>query len=569
MFFSHFSAVLTDEIESDLKIEAFSMMQQIDWHLFERIQNIMIWRNLEIMQDIRIQDIDKRLAFFLREISQGYQGMYPLLFALDSQQHLIATGEAQNHQNIPDIDYSPWQQINIGQESIYLQTNTGQNNFFALAATISDQFKHGSTLGYLYTAIDWDNIYRILESPLPFEKKSVTSYALLIDQNQRIIAASDFFRQAKLLDTQLPETWHLPQTDKGTQQIDLPFLGTESWLVSWAGSTGHRSYQGLSWKVIVMTPLDHAFEPVFDMWKILLIFIIFTTLLAAAISLWTAQHIARPIIQLAQFTRDFMLNKKSLPPTIKASGEIAELSKQFTLMVNDLEKSQQDKVRMAKFAVIAEMAATMAHEIRTPLGILKSSAQMLSREKNLSPIAQEMLGFIGSETTRLNELVSTLLESSRPREPQFTKRPLIPVIEHAIELLTVQTEKKSIHITLDKTCTQDRLSYDWDQMLQVFLNLINNAIQHIAPEGRIAIHLETTPDHLLIHISDDGTGVSDSQKESIFEPFFTKRQEGIGLGLTVVQQMINTHQGTISISDSQWGGACFTIQLPWDQENAQ
>lgn len=77
MFFMHFSSVLTEEIESNLKIEALSMMQEIDWHVFERIQNIMIWKNLEVMQDIRVQDIDKRLAYFLREISQGYQGMYP------------------------------------------------------------------------------------------------------------------------------------------------------------------------------------------------------------------------------------------------------------------------------------------------------------------------------------------------------------------------------------------------------------------------------------------------------------------------------------------------------------
>ncbi len=568
MFFSHFGAVLTDEIESDLKIEALSMVQQIDRHIFERIQNIIIWRNLEVMQDIHIRDIDKRLAYFLRKATQGYQGLYTLILALDNSKEFIASGDMQPPQKMPYIQHSPWQQINVGQESVYLQTKTGESNFFVLATTIPDQFKQ-DTLGFLYTAIAWDNINRILESPLPFEKKSTTSYALLVDSNNQIIAASNLFRRANLLNTQLPETWHLPKSESGIQQINTPFLNTQSWLVSWANSTGHLSYQGIGWRVIVMTPLDRAFEPVFGMWQILLMFIVFTTVLAAVVSLWGAHHIAKPITQLAQFTRDFMLNQQSKPPQIKSKGEVAILSEQFNLMINSLEKSQHERIRMAKFAVIAEMAATMAHEIRTPLGILKSSAQMLSREKNLSPIAQEMLGFIGSETARLNELVTTLLESSRPREPQFTSRPLITVIEHAMELLSVQTKKKSIHITLDKACDQDRLNYDWDQMLQVFLNLINNAIQHIDSDGRIAIDLEATRDNLCIHISDDGAGVSDSLKESIFEPFFTKRKEGIGLGLTVVQQMIAAHRGSISISDSHWGGACFTIQLPWDKENTQ
>ena len=566
MVFHHFSTELTNDIKTNLKLEAASMIQEIDWHLFERIQNIMIWKNLEVMQDIQIHDVDKRLAYFLRKISKGYQGMYPFLLALDKQQHIIASSQM-SYKLSPDIDNTPWHKINIDAQSIYLQTGSAKEPFFALRVTIPDQFGQDD-LGSLYTAIDADIIYRILEAPLSFQKDSPQAYALLLDQNNQVIAASSALRQADLLFNPLPAAWNLTLTDTGTgiQQINTAFLKADTWLVSWASSTGHRSYHGLGWKVLLMTPQQNALEPVLEMWQILALFIALTTLLAAAVALWTSQHIASPIVKLAKFTQNFAKNKTSPPPIINEGGEIAQLNKQFTLMIADLEKSQQNQVRMAKFAVIAEMAATMAHEIRTPLGILKSSAQILAREKNLSPIAEEMLGFIGSETARLNELVTTLLESSRPREPQFLKRSLVQVIEHAIDLLTVQLEHKQVRILLDKSCAQDQLSYDWDQMLQVFLNLINNAIQHIEIYGLISIHLEAKPDYLSIQVSDDGKGVTDSQKKSIFEPFFTKRQEGIGLGLTVVQQMIDTHQGTISITDSQWGGACFTIQLPWHKE---
>jgi signal transduction histidine kinase len=361
----------------------------------------------------------------------------------------------------------------------------------------------------------------------------------------------------------------LAHTNQGVQRVSTPFLETDTWLLSWATSTGHRSYHGLGWKVAVMIPLDHALKPVFDMWQILLVFIAFTTLLAAAVSFGTARRIAKPIVQLAQFTRDFRNNTQSNPPKIKAGGEIAELSEQFTLMIDNLEKSQQDMVRMAKFAVIAEMAATMAHEIRTPLGILRSSAQMLSREQNLSPIAEEMVDFIKSETNRLNELVTSLLESSRSNTTQFTTNSLAAVIEHAIELLAPQTEKKSIQLTLKNDGTLPQLAYDWDQMLQVFLNLIINAIQHVDDGGLISITIHESQGNLITQISDDGPGVPDSLKESIFEPFYTSRQEGIGLGLMVVQKIINTHHGDISISDSQLEGACFTITLPVNKEPTQ
>lgn len=564
----HFSSVLTEEIESNLKIEALSMMQEIDWHVFERIQNIMIWKNLEVMQDIRVQDIDKRLAYFLREISQGYQGMYPFLLALDNKQQFIAASDMPFQRKLPNIEHTSWQTIKVSSQSIFIQTTVQESSFFALAVPIPDQFTSGN-LGYLHTAVDWDSINRILESPLPFQQQDANSYSFVVDQNNQIIAASKVLRLSGLLHTQIPEQWDLVHTDKGVQQVTTPFLETDTWLLSWSTSTGHRSYSGLGWKVVVMIPLDHALEPVFDMWQILLVFIAFTTLLAAAVSFGTARRIAKPIIQLAQFTRDFRHDKKSKPPLIQDSGEIAELSEQFTLMINNLEKSQQDMVRMAKFAVIAEMAATMAHEIRTPLGILRSSAQMLSREKNLSPIAEEMVGFIESETTRLNDLVSSLLASSRPSHAQFAMYSLHAVITHAIELLAPQAEKKSIELILHDRCLQSNLAFDWDQMLQVFLNLIVNAIQHVDVGGFITIEMNATPDTLVIQVNDDGAGVPDSLKESIFEPFYTSRQEGIGLGLMVVQKIINTHHGDISISDSQSNGACFTITLPVNKEHIQ
>ncbi len=585
MFFVHFSTVLTKDINRNLEIEASSIMQEIDWHLFERIQNIMAWQKLAVMQDIRVHDIDKRLAYFLYEMNKGYHGIYDFLLVLDRQKQLIASSHLQFLYSTPDLHQNTWQAMEVDKQTIYIQTGNLANHFFCLGIPILDQFQVG-ILGYLYTAVDWDGIYRILESPLPFLENSDHAYTLVIDQNNKIIAASQQLRKAGLLYTQLPKSLHLKKPVTNPQNHALPFLshlllkeqvtqvqtihtsflGENTWLVAQAKSTGHRSYHGLGWKVLVMHPAENALQPVYDIWKILLVFIAFTTLFTTILSFWNAQRIAKPIIQLAKFTRDYMLNPKQIPPDIQASGEIHELNEQFTKMIRHLEQSQQDKVRMAKFAVIAEMAATMAHEIRTPLGILRSSAQMLSREKNLSPIAEEMLGFINSETTRLNDLVTTLLNSSKTRELHFVQHDLAAVIEHILELLHATATKKHIQIDFQKPNSPCILAYDWDQMLQVFLNLVMNAIQHTPETGSIRITLRDEVNHLLVLVTDTGSGISDEYKARIFEPFFTKRQDGIGLGLMVVQQIIHAHQGEIKVSDSSSGGACFTIQLPKDKE---
>jgi len=585
MFFMHFSTVLTKDIKRNLEIEASSIMQEVDWHLFERIQNIMAWQKLAVMQDIRVHDIDKRLAYFLYEMNKGYHGIYDFLLVLDNQKKLIASSDLKFSYPIPDLHQNTWQAIDVDKQALYIQSGTVANNFFCLGIPIQDQFQVG-ILGYFYTAINWDGIYRILESPLPFLENSDHAYTLVVDQNNKIIAASQQLRKAGLLYTQLPKSLRLKESVTDAQNhslpflghlllkeqitkvqtINTPFLGANTWLVAQAKSTGHRSYQGLGWKVLVMHPKDNALQPVYDIWKILLFFISFTTILTTILSFWNAQRIAKPIIQLAKFTRDYMLNPKQTPPSIQATGEIRELNEQFNKMICYLEQSQQDKVRMAKFAVIAEMAATMAHEIRTPLGILRSSAQMLSREKNLSPIAEEMLGFINSETTRLNDLVTTLLNSSQTRELHFVKHDLAMAIEHILELLRATATKKHIQINFQKPNSPCILAYDWDQILQVFLNLVMNAIQHTPKSGSIRITLSDEINHLLVLVTDTGSGISDEYKARIFEPFFTKRQDGIGLGLMVVQQIIHAHQGEIKVSDSASGGACFAIQLPKDKE---
>ncbi len=284
--------------------------------------------------------------------------------------------------------------------------------------------------------------------------------------------------------------------------------------------------------------------------------------LGILISLWISAKIAKPIIKLTEFTRDFMQGKQHSPPTLKASGEIAELNRQFGQMIDNLDQSRQDVIRVAKLAVIGEMAASMAHEVRTPLGILRSSAQILQREAHLSAIGHEMISFILSESERLNELVTTLLECARPKSPNFAEHDVNSIVEHAGVLLNATAESKDISLTVTLTSTTCVCYCDRDQLIQVFLNLIMNAIQHTPSKGQISVSTEAHTDHVHIKIQDSGQGIPDELKAAVFEPFFTRRESGIGLGLTVVQQIVLAHQGKIVVTDNPEGGACFHIQLP-------
>ena len=141
------------------------------------------------------------------------------------------------------------------------------------------------------------------------------------------------------------------------------------------------------------------------------------------------------------------------------------------------------------------------------------------------------------------------------------------IIKHVKELLRSRLEEKQINLQLQCDEPYVFLYCDENQLTQVFLNLIINAIQHIDRQGSIVIYIQRVNDFIEIKICDDGPGVSDNKKQKVFDPFYTQRKEGIGLGLTVVEQTVLAHSGHIFITDNSPKGACFHVQLPIENQD--
>ena len=149
----------------------------------------------------------------------------------------------------------------------------------------------------------------------------------------------------------------------------------------------------------------------------------------------------------------------------------------------------------------------MAHEIRTPIGILRSSAQMLMREPGLSGEGRELTSFIVGETERINGLVSTMLDSTRTREPKLKALDLNELIHFNVSLLSAQAEKGGITIAERLDAQPTIVNCDAEQMTQVLLNLIQNALQILPRGGRIDVSCRTVDESTRIEIADDGPGI--------------------------------------------------------------
>ncbi|MDD5035418.1 MAG: ATP-binding protein [Methylococcaceae bacterium] len=549
------------EITRNLKTEASALMEQIDRMMFDRVLHVHIWSELEIMQEVRVGDVDKRLSHLLFDLNKHYEGVYKVLYCSNPSGDIVAASDPRRvGSRLGERPIWLTAPLALG-ETLLSPLELGPTDAtIEMSASIHDPQGQGET-GKFHALFDWGEVFRLLDQPI--KKADAGSYlAVLFDAQGRIIAASTPLRDRGLLLTDKLASWRTEALNGVVIADREKLLGFGEVLAGSANSKGYQRFPGFGWSVQVYQPTAQAFAPVDRMAGAFFLLLVLTSAVAVILSLLIAGGIARPIVQLTTLTRNFTLKQQLAEPLNIGNGEVGELTRAFVQMIGELEKSRENLVRAAKLAVVGEMAAAMAHEVRTPLGIMRSSAQMLQREPHLSETGKEMLVFMLSETDRLNNLISALLDCARPRAPHFNPHCLHHIIQRVLDLLAMQANKKSIHFISLFHAKNDLLSCDEEQIIQVLLNLVMNALQILPPGGEITLATLNTEAGLVLNVDDNGPGIAPSQRLRVFDPFYTQREGGIGLGLAVVQQIIKAHDADISVGVSPSGGARFRILFP-------
>ena len=525
--------VLRAEIQNDMQTRAKAALSQVDNMMFERLQNVTSWSRLEVMHEARIGDIDKRLSHFLHELKVSYRGVYHALYVVNNQQIVVASSDpAQIGKPAPITPI--WMRIEVAHHPLVLSSIKQQRLPIASDILNFDQQK----IGTLWAVFDWTVIQAILKNT-----ESQGSAAALLDQQGNVLAETADWK--KIL-----AAHDVAVHSNGSLLVNAPIF---NWQVA---ITQYRS--------VVMAPV-HRMAIIFLL--LLIITALFATLLAAPL----ARRITQPLARLTQYAKQFMRSTSLELPPIEGPAEVRAMTNAFAKMMDDLALSKENLTRAAKLAVAGEMAAAMSHEIRTPLGILRSSAQVLAREKNLSAEGVEVASFITTETERLNKLVSTLVDSARPRQPEFAMHNMVDLLEHAVAMLRMQANKKGINLGLvikgnaeNDASDQVMVECDGEQITQVVLNLLLNAIQVLPEGGQVAVTLFDATESITVSVADNGAGVTEAQKAQIFDPFFTQRPGGIGLGLAVSKQIVMAHFGSLTVEESTLAssGADFRMTLP-------
>jgi signal transduction histidine kinase/putative methionine-R-sulfoxide reductase with GAF domain len=229
----------------------------------------------------------------------------------------------------------------------------------------------------------------------------------------------------------------------------------------------------------------------------------------------------------------------------------------------DLKKTEAQLIRSEKLAALGQLAAGIAHEIRNPLTSINILIHSMTENLPSGDSHKEDLKVIEEEIHRMNEILDQFLRFAKPATPLLEKADVSSIFEETLQLLRPHIEKQIIVVEKEFQSLPIILM-DREQMKQVFLNLLLNAIQAMPGGGHLTLRGQNSEDGQWIHISiqDSGIGISSENINKLFDPFFSTKEGGIGLGLSITHRIIDQHHGKIEVESAPGKGTLFTIWLP-------
>jgi two-component system sensor histidine kinase HydH len=260
------------------------------------------------------------------------------------------------------------------------------------------------------------------------------------------------------------------------------------------------------------------------------------------------------------------------------------LSRKLEETNQELRRAEAEARRAERLAALGQLSAGLAHEIRNPLGVIKGSAEMLSQKvAGSQPLVAELAGYISSEVNRLNALVVRFLDFARPSKLEMRPERISEIVDHALDSAEASFPNTKVKVERQYSPVLPDIQADRQLCEQVFVNLITNAFQAMggqaaqsngAPDKtsdgalNAVLRLSIAPEisngepGVCVTVEDSGPGVPPELREQIFNPFFTSKKDGVGLGLSIVAKIVDDHRGKIRLDGDSTNGARFRVFFP-------
>jgi two-component system, sporulation sensor kinase E len=236
--------------------------------------------------------------------------------------------------------------------------------------------------------------------------------------------------------------------------------------------------------------------------------------------------------------------------------------------ITESRRSAQQIIESERLNALTLLAAGVAHEIGNPLNSLHIHLQLMERQAHkLDRVAreelQESIDIARSEVNRLDSIVTQFLRAIRPSKPELHPENVNTIVEETLRFFMPEIQDRNIVVEQELRSDLPLLQIDRDQMKQAFYNVIKNSLQAMKRGGTLRIHTDRDDTHVLINFIDTGSGMSAENLGRVFEPYFTTKPSGTGLGLLIVRRIVREHGGELSIESSEGKGLTLTIRLPY------
>ena len=294
-------------------------------------------------------------------------------------------------------------------------------------------------------------------------------------------------------------------------------------------------------------------------------------LICIAVIMVLAVSVRRPMLELQDKIARVRLGDMDVSVSFASrNDEIGDLGRDFNDMVAQLEASREEIQRLHQtqmsraehFATLGELAAGLAHEIRNPLAGIAGVIEIIGRDQPPNSPARSVIKDAKEEAVQINRILTELLEIARPKPPQLRVGDMCSTVEHAVMFARQQAITKRIVVEMEIKDVIPPVEHDPNQINQVLLNLLLNAIQAMDKPGVIRVSLESDEDDVLITVADEGKGIPPENLPNIFRPFFTTKGHGTGLGLSLARRMVEAHSGHIDVTSVVDKGTEFQVRLP-------